>query len=76
MATAHLEAVGVDAGRQSFEQVRMCRVRMLLLPLFTALRAEGVQVDEKVDESEFGESGWVIDPEGNKAELWQPPAGQ
>ena len=19
---------------------------------------------------------WVIDPEGNKVELWQPPAGQ
>ena len=36
MATAHLEAVGVDIGRQSFKQVRTCRVRMLLLPLFTA----------------------------------------
>jgi len=20
--------------------------------------------------------GWVIDPEGNKVELWEPPAGQ
>lgn len=20
--------------------------------------------------------GWVVDPEGNKIELWQPPAGQ
>lgn len=23
-----------------------------------------------------GKFGWVIDPEGNKLELWQPPAGQ
>ena len=44
--------------------------------LLAALRAEGVRVDEKVDESEFGKFGWVIDPEGNKVELWQPPAGQ
>jgi hypothetical protein len=28
-----------------------------------------------VDESEYGKFGWVIDPEGNKLELWEPPAG-
>ena len=44
--------------------------------LLTALRAEDVQVDEKVDESEYGKFGWVIDPEGNRIELWQPPAGK
>lgn len=38
-----------------------------------ALRAEGCQVDEKVEESEYGKFGWVVDPEGNKLELWQPP---
>jgi predicted enzyme related to lactoylglutathione lyase len=27
-----------------------------------------------VEESEYGRFGWVIDPEGNKIELWQPPA--
>jgi len=26
--------------------------------------------------SRNGIDGWVIDPEGNKVELWQPPAGQ
>jgi len=31
---------------------------------------------EKIDDSEYGKFGWVIDPEGNKVELWQPPAGQ
>lgn len=40
------------------------------------LRAEGCEVMEKVDESEFGKFGWVIDPEGNKVELWEPPPGK
>jgi predicted enzyme related to lactoylglutathione lyase len=44
--------------------------------LLAALREEGCQVDEKVDESEFGKFGWVMDPEGNKVELWEPPEGQ
>jgi predicted enzyme related to lactoylglutathione lyase len=44
--------------------------------LLAVLRAEGVQVDDKIEESEYGKFGWVIDPEGNKLELWQPPAGQ
>lgn len=44
--------------------------------LLAVLRAEGVQVEDKVEESEFGKFGWVIDPDGNKLELWQPPAGQ
>jgi hypothetical protein len=30
----------------------------------------------KTDDSEFGKFGWVMDPEGNKVELWQPPEGQ
>jgi len=39
------------------------------------LRAEGVTVDPKVDESEFGKFGWVMDCEGNRLELWEPPPG-
>ena len=42
--------------------------------LLAALRAEGCAVDDKVEESEFGKFGWVMDPEGNRIELWQPPA--
>ncbi len=26
------------------------------------------------EESEFGRFGWFVDPEGNKVELWVPPA--
>lgn len=44
--------------------------------LIKALREEGCNVLDKVDDSEYGKFGWVIDPEGNKVELWQPPAGQ
>jgi len=44
--------------------------------LLDALRSEGCNVLEKTEESEFGKFGWVIDPEGNKVELWQPPEGQ
>lgn len=44
--------------------------------LLAALRAEGCQVQDKVEESEYGKFGWVLDPENNKIELWEPPAGQ
>jgi predicted enzyme related to lactoylglutathione lyase len=47
-----------------------------LAALLQALRAEGCNVLEKTDDSEYGKFGWVMDPEGNKVELWQPPAGQ
>jgi len=44
--------------------------------LLAALRSEGCHVQEQVDESEFGKFGWVMDPEGNKVELWEPPSGR
>ena len=36
------------------------------------LKAAGVEVDEKVEEFEYGNFGWATDPEGNRIELWQP----
>jgi len=44
--------------------------------LIAALRAEGCDVLDRTETSEQGKFGWVIDPEGNKVELWQPPPGQ
>jgi predicted enzyme related to lactoylglutathione lyase len=44
--------------------------------LLKALRDEGCEVLDKVEESEYGKFGWVMDPEGNKVELWQPPEGK
>jgi predicted enzyme related to lactoylglutathione lyase len=42
--------------------------------LVDVLRAEGCQVLDKIDESDYGIFAWVMDPEGNKVELWQPPS--
>lgn len=41
--------------------------------MLAQLRAAGADVDDKVEDSEFGRFGWVMDPEGNRVELWQPP---
>ena len=42
--------------------------------LMAALKSEGCQVIENTEPSDFGKFGWVIDPDGNKIELWEPPA--
>ena len=47
-----------------------------LYAVVAALKAEGCNVLDKIDDSEYGKFAWVIDPEGNKVELWQPPVGQ
>jgi len=39
--------------------------------LLNDLRKEGIWVDEKVEEYEYGKFGWIMDPEGNKIELWE-----
>ena len=42
--------------------------------VLAALRAEGVAVDDRTDDTGYGKFGWVTDPEGNRIELWQPPS--
>jgi predicted enzyme related to lactoylglutathione lyase len=44
-----------------------------LYALLDELKKEGVQVIDKTEESEFGKFGWIIDPDGTKIELWEPP---
>jgi predicted enzyme related to lactoylglutathione lyase len=41
--------------------------------LLAQLREEGVDVDDKTEEADFGKFGWITDPEGNRIELWEPP---
>lgn len=41
--------------------------------LVRALRDEGCNVLDQADDSGHGGFAWVIDPEGNKVELWEPP---
>jgi hypothetical protein len=35
------------------------------------LRTTGVKI-EKVEDSDYGRFGWIMDPEGNRIELWEP----
>lgn len=41
--------------------------------MLAQLRDAGVEVDERVEEYEYGRFGWATDPEGNRFELWEPP---
>lgn len=43
-----------------------------LIELLAKLKADGVQVLDKVEEYDYGKFGWIIDAEGNKIELWEP----
>ena len=44
--------------------------------LLAALKQEGCNVVDKTESSAQGKFGWVIDPEGNKVELWEPPKAE
>lgn len=41
--------------------------------LLETLRAEGVQIDPKRENYDYGRFAWIMDPEGNRIELWEPP---
>lgn len=41
--------------------------------ILAQLTAAGAQVDERVEDLEYGRFGWATDPEGNRFELWEPP---
>lgn len=40
--------------------------------LLEQLKKEGVTVVGEVEEFSYGKFGWILDPEGNKLELWEP----
>lgn len=40
--------------------------------LLEQLRKEGVTVDDRIEEYEYGRFGWIMDLEGNRVELWEP----
>ena len=40
--------------------------------LLRALREEGVEVDPHREDYDFGRFAWIMDPEGNRIELWEP----
>ena len=43
-----------------------------LSQLLQQLRNEGVTVAGEIQEYSYGKFGWIVDPEGNKIELWEP----
>jgi predicted enzyme related to lactoylglutathione lyase len=43
--------------------------------LLAELRKEGVEVEEKIVEEANGRFAYVLDPEGNRLELWEPASG-
>ena len=42
--------------------------------LLAQLKKDGVTIDPKRDDGPFGKFAWIVDPEGNRLELWQPVA--
>jgi predicted enzyme related to lactoylglutathione lyase len=42
--------------------------------LYRELKSSEVNVIGEIEKYEYGSFGWCEDPEGNKIELWQPPA--
>jgi predicted enzyme related to lactoylglutathione lyase len=61
-------------GRADQQTVVNFRVRDLGAML-AQLRAAGAEVDERVEDHEYGRFGWAADPEGNRFELWEPNPG-
>ena len=43
-----------------------------LVALLVALKEEGVTVVDEMVSEENGKFAWILDPEGNKIELWEP----
>ena len=40
--------------------------------MLAQLRTAGVEVDDRVEEMEYGRFAWASDLEGNRFELWEP----
>ena len=55
------------------EQAFMLNLRVQDLDgLLKKLEADGVRIDPKRMDEDYGRFAWVYDPEGNKIELWEP----
>jgi predicted enzyme related to lactoylglutathione lyase len=40
--------------------------------LLEILKEEGVTIVGDIETYDYGKFGWIVDPEGNKIELWEP----
>jgi predicted enzyme related to lactoylglutathione lyase len=41
--------------------------------MLAELSASGVVIDPKSEDTDYGRFAWILDPDGNKIELWEPP---
>lgn len=62
-----------DYFKPSEKQVMLNLIVKDLFALLDVLKQEGVQVVGDPMDEEYGKFGWILDPEGNKIELWEPP---
>ncbi len=52
----------------------MINLRVMdLFGLLDQLKSNGVEVVGDTVDEEYGKFGWILDLEGNKIELWEPP---
>jgi predicted enzyme related to lactoylglutathione lyase len=42
--------------------------------MIAQLRADGIEIIQGPESHENGKFAWIMDPEGNKVELWEPMA--
>lgn len=62
-----------DYFNPSEKQVMLNFIVKDLFALLKVLKEEGVEVVGDPMDEEYGKFGWILDPEGNKIELWEPP---
>jgi predicted enzyme related to lactoylglutathione lyase len=61
-------------GAQQVPQQAMVNLRVDNLDeMLAQLVAAGVSIDPKREDYPYGRFAWIIDPEGNRVELWEPP---
>jgi predicted enzyme related to lactoylglutathione lyase len=65
--------------KQNTEYMKPCTKEFMinfrvenLQELIEELKQNGMQVIGDIESYEYGKFGWVMDPEGNKIELWEP----
>jgi len=37
------------------------------------LQSEGVEIVPHREDHAYGKFAWIVDPDGNRVELWEPP---
>ena len=65
-----------DYFNPSEKQVMVNFIVKDLFALLAVLKEEGVTVVGEPLDEEYGKFGWILDAEGNKIELWEPPASK